>query len=56
VRPDDAVVARARELAQTISAYPAQGISAVKRGLRAAHTRRAPGDWFDACTASGAKP
>lgn len=56
VRADDAVIARARELAQTISAYPAQGISAVKRGLRAAHTRRSPGDWFDACIPSGANP
>lgn len=56
VRPDDAVVARARELAQTVSAYPASGIAAVKRGLRAAHTRRAPGEWFDACTPTEAQP
>ena len=51
---DDQVLARARELAQTIAAYPAQGITAVKQGLRAAHTRGAPEAWFDSCMPEGA--
>ena len=51
---DDQVLARARELAQTIAGYPAQGITAVKQGLRAAHTRGAPEAWFDSCMPEGA--
>lgn len=51
---DDQVLARARELAQTITGYPAQGITAVKQGLRAAHTRGAPEAWFDSCMPEGA--
>lgn len=49
VVPDAEVLARARHLAQTISAYPANGVTAVKSGLRTASTRRLPGAWSDAC-------
>ena len=55
VVPDEQVLTRARELAQTIAGYPAKGITAVKQGLRAATTRGAPQDWFDTCMPDGAK-
>lgn len=45
---DAEVVARCRHLAQTISGYPASGVTAVKSGLRAATTRRPAGAALDA--------
>ncbi len=47
--PDDAVLARAEQLAQQIGGYPASGVGRIKAGLRA----RLDGDadaWFDRFT------
>ena len=52
---DAEVLARCRQLAQTISGYPASGVTAVKSGLRAASTGRPAGAAFDAPRESAAE-
>jgi enoyl-CoA hydratase/carnithine racemase len=48
---DDQVVARSRALAQRIAGFPPQGPARIKSALRAASTRMAVGEWFDAVAA-----
>ncbi|CAG2152371.1 enoyl-CoA hydratase/isomerase family protein [Cupriavidus numazuensis] len=49
VTDDTQVLDRARDLAATIAAFPAGGVTAIKRGMRAASTRMALPQWLGAC-------
>lgn len=47
---DADVVTRAQAMAARLAGFPAEGVSAVKAGLRAASARMPPRDWLGACT------
>ncbi|EHP40316.1 enoyl-CoA hydratase [Cupriavidus basilensis OR16] len=47
---DDQVLPRARAIASTIAAYPADAVAAIKAGMRAATAQMPAREWLAACT------